>query len=114
MSRIDASKRPVDDPLPWMLEDPRRLHQSLRDDLWLRMVSIKDALSERSYDYEGRLVLEIKDRFCPWNENSYEIEGGPKGSSCVLTSKPPDISISAGDLSSAYLGGTTFTTLARA
>ena len=114
MSRIDAPKRPVDDPLPWMLVDPRRLHQSLRDDLWLRMVVVKDALSERSYGYEGRLVFEIKDRFCPWNANSYELEGSPQGSRCVLTSKSPDISISAANLSSAYLGGTTFTALARA
>ena len=114
MRRIDAPKRPIDDPLPWMLADPRRLHQSLRDDLWLRLVAVKDALSERSYDCEGRLVFEINDRFCPWNENFYELEGSPQGSSCVLTSKSSDISISAADLSSAYLGGITFTALARA
>ena len=114
MSRIEAPKRPVDDPLPWMLADPRRLHQSLRDDLWLRLVDVKAALSGRKYAVDGHLVFEIKDPFCSWNEGSFELEGSPLGARCNSTGKTPDISISAADMSAAYLGGTTFTALARA
>ena len=114
MGRIEAPKRPVDDPLPWMLADPRRLHQSLRDDLWLRLVDVKAALSGRSYAQEGGLVFEVNDPFCPWNEGSFHLEGSSQGAHCVPTDKTPDISISAADLGAAYLGGTTFTALARA
>ena len=114
MARIDAPKRPVDDHLPWMLANPRRLHQSLRDDLWLRLVDVKDALSRRTYAHEGRLVFEIQDTFCPWNDGAYELEGSPQGATCAPTTKAPDISLSAGDLAAAYLGATTFTALSRA
>ena len=32
--RTEAARRPTDDPLPWMLADPRRLQRSTRDGLW--------------------------------------------------------------------------------
>lgn len=114
VDRIEAPKRPVDDPLPWMLADPRRLRQSLRDDLWLRLVNVREALGKRTYAGEGRVVFDVKDTFCPWNEASYELEGGPRGSECFQTTKPSGISVSAADLGAAYLGATTFTALARA
>ena len=114
VDRIEAPKRPVDDPLPWMLADPRRLNQSLRDDLWLRLVDVREALLKRTYAQEGRVVFEVKDVFCPWNEGSYELEGSPRGAECFQTTKPSDISVSAADLAAAYLGCITFSALARA
>ena len=44
MSTTKAWKRPLDDPLPWMLADPRRLKRSVRDNLWLRLVDVQRAL----------------------------------------------------------------------
>ena len=56
----------------------------------------------------------MNDKFCSWNDGTYELEGGPQSATCAPTSKSPDISISAADLAAAYLGCTTFTALARA
>ena len=67
VNRAEAERRPVDDPLPWMLADPRRLHRSTRDGLWLRLVDVAAALAQRRYAEEGRLVIEVKDDVCPWN-----------------------------------------------
>lgn len=114
MSTIEAPKRPVDDLLPWMLADPRRLRQSLRDDLWLRLVDVKQALAVRRYAVDGTLILGVRDSFCPWNQGSYRLEGGPGGARCKPTTESPDISLPASDLASAYLGGTTLSSLARA
>ena len=34
----------VDDPLPWMLADRRRLERSLSDSMWLRILDVRNAL----------------------------------------------------------------------
>ncbi len=109
-----ASRRPVDDPLPWMLADPARLRRSVSDRMWLRVVDVGPALERRRYATEGRLALEVRDEFCPWNEGVYELDGGEGGASCRQTRSAPDLALSASDLAAAYLGGVGFTTLARA
>ena len=111
MHTTHATKRPLDDPLPWMLADPRRLRQSVRDDLWLRLVDVREALARRTYSSEGRLVREIRDAFCPWNEGRYSLQGGPDGADCKPTSSEPDLVLSAGDLAAGYLGAISFTNL---
>ena len=109
-----ASRRPVDDPLLWMLADPVRLQRSVMDRMWLRIVDVGPALERRQYGAEGRLVLQVTDEFCPWNDGVYVLEGGESDASCRKTSLAPDLVLSVGDLAAAYLGATGFTTLARA
>ena len=111
---IECDDRPVDDPLPWMLADPRRLQRSLRDGMWLRILDVQRALEARTYAREGRIVLEVRDEFCPWNEGRYELEGGAEGARCTTTSAKPDITLSAADLGTAYLDGVSFSTLEHA
>ena len=53
---IEAYKRPVDDPLPWMLADPRRLERRPSEALWVRLVDAAAALEDRCYMHSGRLV----------------------------------------------------------
>ena len=55
ISSAKALRRPGDDPLPWMLADPRRLQRTPRDGLWLRLVDAAAALQLRSYPQSGRL-----------------------------------------------------------
>ncbi|MCI0439380.1 MAG: GNAT family N-acetyltransferase [Chloroflexi bacterium] len=113
-ARTEANNRPVDDPLYWMLADPRRLERVARDFLWLRIVDASAALSGRRYMTSDGLVFEVKDSFCPWNEGCYELIGGPDGAECRPSRKRPDLALWAADLSAAYLGTVRFTTLARA
>ena len=86
----------------------------MRDDLWLRLVDVREALARRAYSNEGRLVLEISDAFCPWNEGRYALEGGPDGADCKPTDSEPDLVLSAGDLAAGYLGAISFTNLRNA
>jgi len=53
---------------------------------------------------DDRLVIEVQDDFCPWNEGRFLLEAGTDGASCSPTDAEPDIRIGAGDLASAYLG----------
>ena len=111
---IESSNRPTDDPLPWMLADPRRLSRTLADCMWLRALDARKALEARSYAREGRITLELRDDFCAWNAGRYELEGGPDGARCKRTTAAADIALSAADLGAAYLGTASFSRLARA
>lgn len=113
-SSTTAIDRPVDDPLPWMLADPRRLKKTSYDGLWLRLVDLRAALLSRRYARQGRLVLDVRDGFCPWNEGRYLLEGGPSGAECRPTGETPDLVLSTADVAACYLGAARFTTLARA
>lgn len=114
MERTEAIKRPVDDPMPWLLADPRRLQRATRDGLWLRIVDVPAALQLRQYLANDRLTLKVQDDFCGWNAGAYELDGSLEGATCRPTDASPDLTITVAGLSSAYLGAASLTTLAHA
>ena len=114
ISTIEAYNRPVDDPLPWMLADPRRLERRPTQALWVRLVDAANALEGRRYARPGRLVLEVEDRFCPWNHGSYELEGGPDGAAVKRSRAAADLAMSASALAACYVGSATPSALAQA
>lgn len=115
MQTVQAVNRPVDEPLRWMLSDPRRLRVSrLTDDLWVRLLDIPVALAARRYAQSGRLVFEVHDSFRPEVSGRYMLEGGPEGAQCRVTDAAADLTLDVVDLGAAYLGGVRFSTLARA
>ena len=111
---VKAWARPNDDPLLWMLHDARALERKPYDRTWLRLVDVPKALSSRTYAQEGEIVFEVRDDFCPWNDGTYQLSGGPSGATCRPTTKSPDITLSVDDLAVPYLGGFPFTPLAHA
>ena len=114
MSCTEALKRSVDDPLPWMLADPRRLQRSTRDGMWLRLIDVGASLKLRRYMQSDRLVLEVRDELCPWNEGRFELEGSAEGATCRVSNSSPDLVLAVSDLASAYLGAVSFSTLSQA
>lgn len=114
VATIEGWPRPVDDPLLHLLADPRRLRLTILDGLYVRMVDVPGALGARRYGSEGRLVLEVADPFCPWNEGRWALEGGAEGATCGPTDGEPDVALDATTLGATYLGGVTFGALARA
>lgn len=111
---VTSWNRPVDEPLLHLLREPRRLRLRVGDALWVRVVDVARALEGRRYPAEGRLVIEVSDRFCPWNEGRYELVGGPDGADCRRTDAEPDLVCTANDLGATYLGGSKFRQLHRA
>jgi predicted acetyltransferase len=114
VGQVQGWKRPVDEPLLHLLAEPRALQLKVRDGLWLRLVDVAAALEARRYWTEDRLVLEVADDFCPWNEGRYELDAGPHGATCRPADREPDLVLDAATLGAAYLGGVAFDTLARA
>jgi len=106
---------PVQDPVRWMLRDPRRLRaRTVADWLWVRLVDVAQALEARRYRTSDRLVLDVTDAFLPENEGCYELDAGPDGARCRRTNAGPDLRLSVAELGSAYLGGVSLTSLAAA
>ena len=114
INSTEAIKRPVDDPLPWMLADPRRLQRSTRDGVWVRLVDVVASLKLRRYVHSDRLVLEVRDELCPWNEGRFELEGSPEEATCRASNSSPDLVLGVSDLASAFMGAVSFNTLSQA
>lgn len=115
VANVEASNRPSDEPLFHLVQEPRRLRARMKDNLWVRLVDVPGALGARRYASPGRVVFEIADRFCAWNEGRYALEAGEDGGAAVeRTSDPVDLACSVNDVGAAYLGGPTFRELARA
>ena len=110
MAQIHAEYISIDHPLFFLLAEPRRLRYRAQDGIWLRLVDVEEALRARSYTSGEQLVLELKDSFCPWNEGCYRIEEGE-----VSRAKgEADLRLDVRELASAFMGGFSFSQLARA
>lgn len=112
---VEAWNRPSDEPLVHMLREPRRLRARMSDNLWVRLVDVPRALAARHYAAPGRIVFEVTDPFCPWNEGRYALQAAEDGAAVAeRTSEPAEITCTASDLGAVYLGGTPFRQLHRA
>jgi predicted acetyltransferase len=110
MARVKADLLPLDHPLLLLMAEPRRLDFSLRDGLWVRLIDIKTAMSARSYQARGSLVIDVIDEFCPGNAGCWRV-----GSDGVeRTDDAPGLRCDVSALGSVYLGGFTWSQLARA
>lgn len=113
---VDTWSRPIDDPVRWLLEDPRQLtSKRTADMIWIRLVDVAHALAARGYESEGEIVLDVSDPFCPWNEGRYLLTAHGDGTAtCTTTKKKPDVRLGAVELGAAFLGQPCITGLARA
>jgi len=115
---ISFSSGRADEPLRWLLADPRRFRvDALADYLWLRLLDVPRALAAREYGYPGRLVLEVTDAFPTPSTSSFILSSGPAGTGgaeCAPTTATPDLALGMDSLGAAYLGGVSFAALAMA
>ncbi len=99
--------RPGDEPLRWMLQNPRAMRITRQsDNLWVRLLDVPRALEARTYSFPGSLVFGIEsDPMCPDNEGTWRLEGGPDGATCTRVRARPDLVLDIQALGSLYLGG---------
>jgi predicted acetyltransferase len=114
VSKLTAWGRPPDEPLLHLLREPRRLNMRLKDGMWVRLLDIPRALTARRYPHDGRVVFDVRDAFCPWNEGRYALAAGAEGATCDQTDDEADLLLTTNELGAVYLGGSTFSQLHRA
>lgn len=112
VGEVIAPLRPVDEPLLAMLADPRRARPGLSDGLWVRLIDLPAALCGRQYAASIDIVLDVGDAHFPANQGRWRLTaaglqpaGGAAEPSCQRVTDAADISLSAGALAAAYLGG---------
>jgi predicted acetyltransferase len=115
--KVVAWNRPIDDPLLYLLADPRRARARFRDGLWVRLVDLPAALTKRSYAAPADVVIDVTDEICPWNAGRWRLRVQGPGAAraiCERTDDQADLSLTVAVLGAAYLGGTRLGALAAA
>ncbi|HEY5947559.1 MAG TPA: sterol carrier protein domain-containing protein, partial [Kofleriaceae bacterium] len=98
---------PADDPLPWLVDDIRRIKRRRGDNLWLRIEDVTAALEGRSYARDGVLNIAAGDA-------TYELAVEAGHAHCKPTKRGADLTLDMQTLPTLYLGCATATELARA
>ncbi|MCW3838692.1 GNAT family N-acetyltransferase [Micromonospora yasonensis] len=116
---IDLTRRvsfqaAVDEPLFWLVNEPRRLAAQLADALWVRVVDVPAALAARRYATDVDVVVEVTDDLLPENTGRWRLVGGAAGAECVATTAPAQLACDVRALGALYLGGAGLAALATA
>ncbi|WP_341717237.1 GNAT family N-acetyltransferase [Micromonospora sp. FIMYZ51] len=112
--RLTSNRAAVDEPLLWLVDEPRRLGVRQIDALWVRVVDVPAALAARRYATDLDVVIEVTDDLLPENTGRWRLVGGPKTASCTPATGPADLACDVRCLGELFLGGASLTTLAAA
>ena len=106
VATVTAEGRSPSERLPWLLTNHRAAAVSeVGEGLWVRLFDVARALEARTYEREGRLVLEVLDDELA-GPVRLALDASPAGSACRPTDREPDLTLPVGALGAAYLGGT--------
>ncbi len=121
VSGVRGRLRSVDEPLPWLLEDPRAVTLSdLADHLWVRVLDPIEALGARRYGAAGVLELDVADslghargrfRLTVDDRGRAEVER-IEGTDAAASG--PSLALGVQELGAIYLGGVRPSLLGRA
>jgi predicted acetyltransferase len=113
-TRVAWALAPPGEPLALMLDDPTAVRARLGAGLWVRLVDVARALSQRAYAAPVDVVLEVADEVCRWNAGRRRLAADASGAVCEPTTAPADLALGVDALGAAHLGGITLSALAAA
>jgi predicted acetyltransferase len=112
--RLIAGRRPVDDPLPLLLDDPLRARPRVGWPLYVRLVDVPAALTARPYLDDGELTIELHDQFRPANQGRWQLAAAGGTATCERTTAAAELELDADALATVALGGVRMSALAAA
>jgi predicted acetyltransferase len=113
VGRIESIRVPPDDPLPYLLTNPRHARViAARDGLWVRPLDVAALLSARTYAVDVDVVIEVVDPLL--GGGRYHLAGGPSGATCERTDTTADATLPVDTVGAIANGGIRLATLARA
>ncbi len=105
---------PLDEPLKWFIDDPRRLVCNATDSLWIRVMDVPRALESRRYARDGIVRIAVHDALIADNTDGFELAVADGAGQCSRSSQAPDVRLDVRLLGSLYLGRLRATAAARA
>jgi predicted acetyltransferase len=111
---VRAELRAVDEPLRWLVRDPRQIRTTeLREHLWVRVLDPVEALAARSYAGAGALGLRVADPL-GHADGVFTVESDAEGRAIVTAEERkegPLLEVPVDVLGSLHLGGVSAVTL---
>jgi predicted acetyltransferase len=112
--RTVAGRRPVDDPLPLLLDDPLRARPQAGWPLHVRLVDVAAALEARRYLVDGELTVQLHDGFRSANDGRWRLRAVDGLATCEPSVAAADLELDAEALATVALGGVRVSALAAA
>lgn len=104
--RMTAGTRSVEDPLRWMLANPRAMRVTrVGDFLWTRLLDVPGALAGRRYGADTELVVAVTDDVFEENGGRYALSASLRDAACERTERDADLALPVAELGAIYLGG---------
>jgi predicted acetyltransferase len=114
VDRVVLAQAAPDDCLPWALRDRRRYSVvGASDELWLRILDVRAALTARSYADDGVVTIDVEDGM-GLAAGVHRLEVRDRVARCDEVDQPAEIGLDVSTLSSLYLGGVSVPELAGA
>jgi len=101
---VQATGRPLDEPLDLLLTDPRDVSATaVTDETWLRIVDVPEALTARSWAPAQPVTIAVRDPLLPANEGTYRIADG-RAERVGPPTTEADLACTVAALAMSYLG----------
>ncbi|MCW2736497.1 GNAT family N-acetyltransferase [Nocardioides sp.] len=95
----------VDDPLLGWVGGPRGTGDlKTWDSTWIRLVDLAAAWSLRSYESDCDVVVEVEDRYAPWNAGRWRLTASAGAGTARRTDEEADVSLDVAVLGAGLLG----------
>ena len=95
----------VDDPLLGWVGGPRATGDlQTWDSTWVRLVDLGAAWSLRSFEDDCDVVVEVEDRYAPWNAGRWRLTASTGAGSAFRTDDPADVTLDIAVLGAGFLG----------
>lgn len=96
----------VHDDILAMVSEPRRFATTLVfDALWIRILDVKAALTQRTYEHDATVVFSLVDSYRPETEGAYRLTVTDGVGECERTDDAAALDIDIDVLGAIYLGG---------
>ena len=105
MGTIKLSRVSPDDPLFTWVGGPRATGDvKTYDSTWIRLVDLAAAWGVRSYEADGSVVVEVADRFAPWNAGRWRLASSGGEGTAERTDADAEVSLDVAVLGAGHLG----------
>ncbi len=95
----------VDDPILGWVGGPRGTGSiETWDSTWVRLVDLEAAWPLRTYEADCDVVVEVEDRYAPWNAGRWRLTAKGGTGTASRTDSPADLTLDVNVLGAGYLG----------